>query len=323
MQEQGITSDSMTTSLIAGRMVIGGITNFFVLSLSENNEGTFVHTEGWTKIAGKEHDFSNDSSLGGVPRKKGFEAVSSLMNKLESLNQKSEGGLPPNQLPAQSVIKSSTSSATERHIKYPNTVSSFRRMVTWLKRPKSMATLLSAVWIICIVAAIFMNPTVVSANDLSDGWVLGLYAAHPDTQMMLVDTISSIHYTPANPYNFFGITSDVSTISFESTETKGTFKALIISGDLTDSYKVGDKIIVRFSVNQFIAGMPARMTPLPTASVHHYSPIGTLNILPIVLSMALTILGIGFLLRTRGKTPKLPPPPTSPPPIGEQIPPPP
>ena len=319
MQEQGITSDSITTSLIAGRMVIGGITDFFVVSLSENYEGTFIHTEGWTKIAGQEHDFSNDSSLGGVPRKRGFEAVSSLMNKLESLNQKS-AGLPPNQLPMQGTM-SSTYSVAERLIKYPTSVSSYRRMVTWLKRPKSMAKLLSAIWIICVLAAIFANPIVISAKDYN-GVVMGISAANPNMPITLVDTISDINYAPPSPYNLFGVTSDVTTISFESASTKsGGLKLLFISGDLTDSYKVGDKIIIRFTLNQQTAGMTTPISTLPASSVQHYSPIGLLNPLPIGIAIALTILGIGFLLKTRTtKTIKLPPPPQ---PMGEQIPPPP
>jgi hypothetical protein len=180
---------------------------------------------------------------------------------------------------------------------------------------------LVVVWIVCVAASFVSNSPPITANTLSNGWVLGQFAANPDKEIILVDTISNLNYAPPSPYfSIPGMPQNYTLVSFESAKgSSAGFEALFISGDLTGDFKVGDKVTVRFTLNQFIAGMPATMTALPNSSIQHYSSLNALsvNFSPLIIAAILTIVIIIPIIVNRIRSNNQiqlapPPPPPSP-----------
>lgn len=152
-------------------------------------------------------------------------------------------------------------------------------------------------WVISLVVWAVSTEKHITAREFGNGWVMGYYAANPDKEIVIVDTIYKIWYVPPNPY-VPAFPSDYTLVEFVSTSnTSGTFRALMIQGDLTETFEAGDKVIVRFTVNQFIAGIPQTITPLPASSIHKYSEARVLsqNLIPFFVAASVTVV-VGIVI---------------------------
>lgn len=68
-----------------------GAGNYFELTFKQDRGTIVVHTEGYVKSFGSEQDFSPDAVMGGLPRRRGWNAVQDLWNRLAYLSPGSPG----------------------------------------------------------------------------------------------------------------------------------------------------------------------------------------------------------------------------------------
>ncbi len=75
--------------------VLGGAGNYFEISFKQDRSSVVVHAEGYVKSLASEQDFSPDAVMGGLPRRRGWNAIQDLWNRLAYMSPGSarEGGL--------------------------------------------------------------------------------------------------------------------------------------------------------------------------------------------------------------------------------------
>jgi len=155
---------------------------------------------------------------------------------------------------------------------------------------KALIIILIAIWIITLGYVLLFSPKPMKASELTNGWVMGRYAANPNEEIIIVDEIedrwyiSYVYWIPA----FQGDCTQFEFVS--SSDSTGTPATLMIQGDLRSEFNSGDKVVIKFTLNEFIAGMPQQFTPLPTSSIEHYSGLSTLDFGPLILAIAVSII---------------------------------
>ncbi|MDI6916455.1 MAG: hypothetical protein QMC80_01510 [Thermoplasmatales archaeon] len=112
------------------------------------------------------------------------------------------------------------------------------------------------------------------------------YYSHMDEEIIIVDTISNI----SSPYkNIYG--EDVIIIEFESTEGKDvSLPSMCCTGNLTNLTKrlhEGDKVIVKFTGNEWIYG--GYMIVIPEDRIQRVSVSHAINLLPIYVALCITV----------------------------------
>lgn len=161
-----------------------------------------------------------------------------------------------------------------------------------------LVIVLAVVWVIGIALTDFSGEKPITARTLTNSWVMGHYAANPDEEIVIVDTIAKLWYVPKV---WYWVPGDFTQMEFESTQdTTGTYMSLMFKGNLTGTFKPGDKVTIRFTLNQFISGIPQTINPLPASSIQKYSEFSYLpNLTPLIIPAVVTVVVALIILKDR------------------------